>query len=81
VFGNVGCGAGFGLCALFVAPGLESLRYRMYRLQGCTLGDGLHRHQRCRAGRIAEPIARQTPASTKNVANDDLSWFAIEVVE
>jgi hypothetical protein len=28
-----------------------------------------------------ELIARQTSASTKNVAADALSWFAIEVVE
>lgn len=28
-----------------------------------------------------ELIARQTSASTKNVAADELTWFAIEVVE
>jgi hypothetical protein len=30
---------------------------------------------------IAEPIACKASVSTKNVANDDLGWFAIEVVE
>ena len=28
-----------------------------------------------------ELIARQTSASTKNVAADELTWFALEVVE
>jgi hypothetical protein len=28
-----------------------------------------------------ELIARQTSASTKNVTADELTWFAIEVVE
>jgi hypothetical protein len=32
-------------------------------------------------GDYFEPIARQTSASTKNVAADELTWFAIEVVE
>jgi hypothetical protein len=32
-------------------------------------------------GDYFELIARQTSASTKNVAADELTWFAIEVVE
>jgi hypothetical protein len=32
-------------------------------------------------GDYFEFIARQTSASTKNVAADELTWFAIEVVE
>ena len=32
-------------------------------------------------GDYFELIARQTSGSTKNVAADELSWFAIEVVE
>ena len=33
------------------------------------------------AGDHFELIARQTSASTKNVAADELTWFAVEVVE
>jgi hypothetical protein len=33
------------------------------------------------AGDYFELIARQTSVSTKNVAADELTWFAIEVVE
>ena len=32
-------------------------------------------------GDYFELIARQTSASTKNVTADELTWFAIEVVE
>ena len=32
-------------------------------------------------GDYFEVIARQTSASTKNVAADELTWFALEVVE
>jgi hypothetical protein len=32
-------------------------------------------------GDYFELIARQTSTSTKNVADDELTWFAIEVVE
>jgi hypothetical protein len=32
-------------------------------------------------GDYFELVARQTSGSTKNVAADDLTWFAIEVVE
>jgi len=32
-------------------------------------------------GDYFELIARQTSGSTKNVAADELTWFAIEVVE
>ena len=32
-------------------------------------------------GDYFELLARQSSASTKNVAADDLTWFAIEVVE
>jgi hypothetical protein len=32
-------------------------------------------------GDYFELVARQTSASTKNVAADELTWFAIEVVE
>ena len=32
-------------------------------------------------GDYFELIARQTSASTKNVAADELTWFTIEVVE
>jgi hypothetical protein len=32
-------------------------------------------------GDYFELIARQTSASTKNGADDELTWFAIEVVE
>jgi predicted cupin superfamily sugar epimerase len=33
------------------------------------------------AGDYFELIARQTSASAKNVAADELTWFALEVVE
>jgi hypothetical protein len=29
----------------------------------------------------SELIARQTSGGTKNIADDELTWFAIEVVE
>jgi hypothetical protein len=32
-------------------------------------------------GDYLELVARQSSASTKNVAADELTWFAIEVVE
>ena len=32
-------------------------------------------------GDCFELIARQTSASTKNLAADELAWFAVEVVE
>jgi hypothetical protein len=32
-------------------------------------------------GDYFELVARQTSASTKNVAADEFTWFAIEVVE
>jgi hypothetical protein len=33
------------------------------------------------SGDYCELVARQTSASTKNVAADEFTWFAIEVVE
>jgi hypothetical protein len=33
------------------------------------------------AGEYFELIARQSSGATKNVAADELTWFAIEVVE
>jgi hypothetical protein len=57
----------------------------MARIPNCRgsagMIDGIKTAQGGGGDRRRSPIAPQTSASTKDVAADELSWFAIEVVE